>query len=98
MKRAVDFSEEQLNQLAQLAALELQDTERTALRSELSDIFGFIEKLSALDTSAVEPTFHVHGALNAFREDVVSESLPLEDLSKNSPDFSTAGFRVPKVI
>ena len=84
--------------IARLAAIEIANDEKEKIITELNDTLGMVNKLSEVNTDNVVPTSHVHGSTNAFREDVVVESLPKERLTEIAPDFSNAGFRVPKVI
>lgn len=94
----MSLSNEELIRIAKLAQISVSAEELEKLRGELNQILAFVEKLSAVPTRGVEPTSHVHGVVNAFREDVVKKSLPLTDLEINAPDFSEEGFIVPKII
>lgn len=89
---------ETIQQVARLSAIDLTKTEEAGLKEDLSTILDYVSQLSAVDTSNIEPTCHVHGVVNALREDLRRESLPLETIEKNAPDFIAGGFRVPKVI
>lgn len=92
------LSTEEVYQIAKLAQISISEGEAEQLKQELSAILSFVEKLSEVSTKGVNPTSHVHGVVNAFREDVVRASLPLEEVGRNAPDFSEDGFRVPKII
>ena len=50
------------------------------------------------DTSDVEPLTHIFPIKNVFREDVVLESTPREELMKNAPKEKDGQFLVPKTI
>ena len=93
----MSLSNEDLIQIAKLAQISVSPEELETLRGELNGILAFVETLSSVPTRGVEPTSHVHGVVNAFREDVVKKSLPLSDLEQNAPDFSNEGFTVPKI-
>jgi aspartyl-tRNA(Asn)/glutamyl-tRNA(Gln) amidotransferase subunit C len=84
--------------VAGLAAIELKEEEVTKTLGELNQILGFIDKLQGVSTLGVEPTSHVHGSTNPFRDDVIKESLPREDIDRIAPDFVDGFFRVPKII
>lgn len=84
--------------VAKLSALQLGEEELEKRAQELSDILAYVDKLSSLSTRGIPPTSHVHGVVNAFREDVVFESLPVEELKKSAPDFKNENFRVPKIL
>lgn len=94
----MELTDDVVRHVARLAALEISDDELESLKNELSDILGYVAQLSEVDTSNVQPTSHVHGVVNAFRDDLIRDSLPIEKLEQLAPDFSKAGLRVPKII
>jgi aspartyl/glutamyl-tRNA(Asn/Gln) amidotransferase C subunit len=72
--------------IAGLARIHLQDQEIEKLTGNLEDILGYIEKLEKLDVSQVEPTSHALPVQNVFRDDVVRPSLSQSDaLKKRAP-------------
>jgi len=56
--------------VAALARIELDDTAKAKLQKELESILGYIEQLSELDVSGIEPTAHAAPMKNVWREDV----------------------------
>jgi aspartyl-tRNA(Asn)/glutamyl-tRNA(Gln) amidotransferase subunit C len=100
--------------VADLANLELSESERTAMVRDLNSILDYVDRLNELDTSNVEPMAQVSdrygvdaskqgsaGFGYASREDVVEglrKSLPQEVALENAPDADGTFFRVPKVI
>ncbi|MCC6219847.1 MAG: Asp-tRNA(Asn)/Glu-tRNA(Gln) amidotransferase subunit GatC [Deltaproteobacteria bacterium] len=92
------LSLEQVRNIADLAMLELSEDELLKIQKELNDIFSYVDKLSAVPTRGVVPTSHVHGVTNAFRNDVVKESLDIEKVAQNAPAFDKQGFEVPKIL
>ena len=65
---------------------------------ELNRILDYMKNLNELDTEGVPPTSHVLPISNVFREDVVTPSLPRDQLLANAPSKRQGYFRVPKVI
>lgn len=59
--------------LARLSSLNLTDEEIPALRADLERILTYIEQLSELDTTGVEPTYQVTGLENVWRSDEAKE-------------------------
>ena len=57
-----------------------------------------MDKLNQVDTSGIEPMSHAIALSNAFRDDMVKESLSQEQSLANAPDPRGEYFRVPKVI
>ncbi|HID96319.1 MAG TPA: Asp-tRNA(Asn)/Glu-tRNA(Gln) amidotransferase subunit GatC [Candidatus Latescibacteria bacterium] len=84
--------------IAMLAKLRFTQEEKERLISQLSRILSYFEKLNELDTTDVEPTSHVLPIKNVFRDDVVTGSLPRDQILANAPDQWMGYFKVPKVI
>jgi len=84
--------------VADLARLALTESEIELYTSQLKRILGYVEKLSELDTTGVEPTTHTVPLKTAFREDAVKESLKREDALWNAPDEDRGCFKVPQII
>jgi aspartyl-tRNA(Asn)/glutamyl-tRNA(Gln) amidotransferase subunit C len=83
---------------AELARLELTDAEKTLFQSQLEDIVKYVEKISSVDVEGVEPMMHGRTLVNAFREDVVRESLPAETALANAPKRVGDEFLLPKIV
>ncbi len=84
--------------IAALARIHLQDKEVEKLTANLEDILGYVEKLKTLDVSGVEPTSHALALSNVFREDIVKPSLNQADALKIAPEQENGAFKVPQVI
>jgi aspartyl-tRNA(Asn)/glutamyl-tRNA(Gln) amidotransferase subunit C len=84
--------------VARLARLELNEEEKARMRAQLDSILNYIDTLNELDTSAVEPTSHVLPMTNVFREDEVRRSLTQEEALGNAPDRQDIFFRVPRIL
>ena len=84
--------------IADLSRLSLSKEELELFGSQLSDILTHIKKLEELDTSGVEPTSHALVLENVDREDVVRESLSVDEALSNAPDRHEGFYRVPKII
>ncbi len=92
------ITKEQVEYVAHLARLEFGEQEKEKFTTQLNDILLYMEKLNEVDTTGVEPETHAIAIQNAFREDVVRESLPCELSLANAPAESGNSYRVPKVI
>ncbi|KJS00099.1 MAG: glutamyl-tRNA amidotransferase [Desulfobulbaceae bacterium BRH_c16a] len=84
--------------VAHLARLSLTDEELEKMTGQLDNILSYVDKLSELDTGNILPTSHVFSVSNAFREDVVRESLPRNEALMNSPQHNEEMFQVPRII
>jgi aspartyl-tRNA(Asn)/glutamyl-tRNA(Gln) amidotransferase subunit C len=96
----VSFSRADVEAIASLAQLELDDTEIDLFGRQLAEILTYVEQLQRIDTTGVPPTASVVSAHAADRDDVVRPSLDRADAIANAPDAAhQAGlFRVPRVI
>ena len=84
--------------VAELARLELADDERAVFQPQLENIVKYVEKISEVDVSDVEPMMHGRTLINAFREDVVGASLPAETALANAPARVGDEFLLPKIV
>ena len=87
-----------MKKIAELARLELSETEIEKYQAHLDQILDYVQKLNELDTGSIEPTYTVHQAGHHLREDEVRPSLPREKVLENAPSHSHGFVRVPKVI
>ena len=91
--------------VADLANLELTDAERARMEKDLNSILEYIDQLSELDTSNLEPLAQVaqiagsrRGPDDVLRPDQLDECLPRDSAMANAPQSDGIFFRVPKVI
>ena len=87
----------QVRRIATLANLALTEAEEETLAGELSQILGYVEKLSAVDVSGVPPTFAPQAQGN-LRQDVLMPSLTAEQALANAPARVLTTFAVPKIL
>jgi aspartyl-tRNA(Asn)/glutamyl-tRNA(Gln) amidotransferase subunit C len=104
------ISREEVLRVAELAHLELSETEVAKYQGQLDSILEYIAKLNAVDTANVEPMTQVvsvdaAGDASArsdpnptFRDDVVIPCDIARDVLERAPDAAPPYFRVPKVI
>jgi aspartyl-tRNA(Asn)/glutamyl-tRNA(Gln) amidotransferase subunit C len=89
---------EQVQHVAELARLELEPQAVETLAGQLATILDYVEKLSEVDTSEIEPTSHAIALTNAFREDRMHTHLEQQEALANAPAKEEGNFVVPKVI
>ncbi|MGB9466328.1 MAG: Asp-tRNA(Asn)/Glu-tRNA(Gln) amidotransferase subunit GatC [Candidatus Acidiferrum sp.] len=96
------ISREDVERVAELAYLDLNEAELEMYRKQIDEILEYIGKLNELDTSSVEPMAQVlaegQSADATLREDVVVPCKVADDILKQAPDPEAPYFRVPKVI
>lgn len=88
----------EVEHVARLARLALDERELQALTGQIDAILGYMEQLNRLDTEGILPTSHAVPVENAFREDRAHPGLGIEKALRNAPDAAEGCFRVPKVI
>jgi aspartyl-tRNA(Asn)/glutamyl-tRNA(Gln) amidotransferase subunit C len=93
---------EDVSRIAHLARLDLSTAEQDAMRAQLGEFFGIVERMSAVDTSGVEPLYTPLSAVQAvalrLREDVVTEGNDRAANQRSAPAVEDGLFLVPKVI
>lgn len=89
---------EQVQHVAKLARLELEPQAVETLAGQLATILEYVEKLSEVETSEIEPTSHAIALTNAFRKDLVHAHLEPQEALANAPAKEEGSFVVPKVI
>ena len=93
------ISRDDVQHLAQLSSLQLGDDEVTSLQLDIENILGYVEQLSELDTSGIEPTYQVTDLENIWRADtVIDYKIERETLLGLAPDSAANSVKVPKVL
>ncbi|HZL46867.1 MAG TPA: Asp-tRNA(Asn)/Glu-tRNA(Gln) amidotransferase subunit GatC [Opitutaceae bacterium] len=87
-----------IDYVANLARLALTEAEKEMFSRQLGDVLRYIEKLSAVDVSQVEPTAHAFPVANVWAEDVPQPGLPVEAALKNAPAQRDNMIVVPVVV
>ncbi len=84
--------------IAKLARIRVAEDELDPLARELSNIFGWSEKLDEVDTEGVEPMTSAVEKTLARREDAVTDGDCRDKVLANAPVTTEGYFVVPKVI
>ncbi|MBC8207726.1 MAG: Asp-tRNA(Asn)/Glu-tRNA(Gln) amidotransferase subunit GatC [Desulfobulbaceae bacterium] len=92
------ITREELEHVAHLARLNLNEEELTRMTGQLDNILAYVAKLDELDTTGIAPTTHAFSLVNAFREDQVSPSLSQTEALVNGPKQNGEYFVVPRII
>ncbi|MBX4199717.1 Asp-tRNA(Asn)/Glu-tRNA(Gln) amidotransferase subunit GatC [Candidatus Saccharibacteria bacterium] len=93
------LSREDVLKLAKLSRLKLSDDEVQKFQNELSEILDYVEKLNAVDTSGLQPSYQVTGLTNVMRSDELIEyGATPDELLKNAPAVSEHQFKVKRVL
>ena len=96
------ITREDVLRVADLAYLELSETELETYRAQIDEILEHVGKLNELDTAGVAPMAQVlsddQAADTTLREDVHVRSAVAAEVLNHAPDPEPPFFRVPKVI
>ena len=84
--------------VAKLARIKVDPAELPSLASEFNAILGFIEQLSELDVSDIEPMTSVAPQRLKARVDEVTDGNQQSKVLSNAPDAREGLFAVPKVV
>jgi aspartyl-tRNA(Asn)/glutamyl-tRNA(Gln) amidotransferase subunit C len=96
----VGFTRSEVEAIAALANLELDEPELDLFARQLGEVLQYANQVQSIDTTGVPPTASVVGRHDADRADVVAPSLDRDLALSNAPDANVeAGlFKVPRVI
>ena len=92
------LSLDDVKRIAALARISISDAEAAQALAQLSDIFGLIERMQAVDTSGIEPMSHAQELSLRLREDRVTETDQRELFQSIAPQVEAGLYLVPKVI
>ncbi len=84
--------------IAKLANLTLSEEEEKKFEIQLEETVEYIEGLSEVDTTGIEPTSQVTGLENVTREDKITPSLSQEDALKNAKSTHKGYFKVKGIL
>jgi aspartyl-tRNA(Asn)/glutamyl-tRNA(Gln) amidotransferase subunit C len=87
-----------VRRIAHLARIAVADEEVEDLQAELNAILAFVEQLSEVDVSGVEPMTSVTPMAMKKRPDVVTEGGDPAVILQNAPATEDNFFLVPKVV
>ena len=88
-----------IENIAQLARLQLSEAEIPVYVDSLSRIMDFVGELDRASTAGIEPMAHpLPGLAQRLRADRVSESDRRDDYQRNAPQVEAGLYLGPKVI
>ncbi|MEM3561849.1 MAG: Asp-tRNA(Asn)/Glu-tRNA(Gln) amidotransferase subunit GatC [Candidatus Jordarchaeaceae archaeon] len=98
MARNSTITKEQVEHVAWLARIELTEEEKQAFTKQLNEVLDYFKKINEIDTSNIEPTYHIINLVNVLREDKVEPSLSKEDALRNASQKEDSFIKAPKII
>ncbi|MEI7455427.1 MAG: Asp-tRNA(Asn)/Glu-tRNA(Gln) amidotransferase subunit GatC [Nitrosomonadales bacterium] len=94
----MSLSTADVQKVARLARLAMNDTEIEAARTQLSGIFELIAEMQAVDTTGIAPMSHAQDLSQRLREDRVTEDNQRELFQSIAPQVEAGLYLVPQVI
>ena len=94
----VEISRDEVAHLADLARIDLSDTELDHLAPQLSVILESVASIQGVAGDDVPPTSHALPLTNVFRDDVVAPCLTAEEALSGAPAVEQQRFRVPRIL
>lgn len=89
---------EDVKKVARLARLAITEQEAQTAHAQLSNIFGLIAEMQAVDTSGIAPMSHAQDVTQRLREDKVTEGNQREMFQAIAPQIEAGLYLVPQVI
>ena len=93
---ALDRSD--VEKIAHLARLGLNEAEIPQTTATLNNILGLIDAMQAVDTRGIEPLAHPLGSTQRLRADMVTETNQRDAYQAIAPAVENGLYLVPKVI
>ena len=92
------LTKQDVAKVARLSRIKMDDDKLEELLPQLSNIIGFVEQLSEVDTDNVEPLASVVDINARLREDEVTDGGYAKEALANAPEELEGYFVVPKVV
>lgn len=94
----MSLSIDDVKKIAHLARLNMSSEDIAFYTPQLSNILHFVEQMSAVDTSHIEPMANALDLEQRTREDLVTETNQREAFQAIAPKVEAGLYLVPKVI
>jgi aspartyl-tRNA(Asn)/glutamyl-tRNA(Gln) amidotransferase subunit C len=97
-RQCVTISRQDIEKVAVLARIRVNDEQISALEKDLGNILDLVDQLAAADTDQVEPMAHPLDAVQRLRPDSVTETDQREAFQAIAPATDSGLYLVPRVI
>jgi aspartyl-tRNA(Asn)/glutamyl-tRNA(Gln) amidotransferase subunit C len=94
-----------IDYIAQLARLELSESEKALYKEQLGAIIGYVSQLQKVNTQGIQPMSHAFPIYNVYREDTPGKTLSINEALKLAPKMANGQsatqenqWIVPKVV
>ena len=97
-KSMIKITKDEVQKVAQLARLELNEDEINKHAEQLEKILKYIKQLEKIDTHDVPCTTRAIEVINVFRKDEKKNYDSTDDLLELGPSKEDKYFKVPKIL
>jgi aspartyl-tRNA(Asn)/glutamyl-tRNA(Gln) amidotransferase subunit C len=94
----MEVNEALIDHIAHLSKLSFEGPQKEAIRQDLQRMIAFVDKLSELDTTGIEPLIFMSNEVNRLRDDKPEQNVSHQDALRNAPKKDSDYFRIPKVL
>ncbi len=94
----MSLSADEVRKVADLARLELSETDVEEMAKQLSAIVDYVNQLQQVNTDGVEPLAHALDLHDVFRDDVPGQPLSEDEALANAPKRKGSFYGVPAVF
>lgn len=94
----MSLSADDVRKVAELARLELSESELDTMARQLGAIVEYINQLQQVNTDGIEPLAHALDVHDVFRDDALTPSLSPDEALANAPARKDNFYRVPPVF
>lgn len=74
-----------IDEIAELARLELTQDEKNRFESQLGNILSYVKQLQSVNVENIQPTSHAFDLKNIYREDIPGPTFTPEEALLNAP-------------
>jgi aspartyl-tRNA(Asn)/glutamyl-tRNA(Gln) amidotransferase subunit C len=92
------ITDETIDHLAHLSRLEFNGEQKVRIKSDLNKIVDFVDQLSTVDTTGVEPLIFMTETENILRDDVDVVTISQQEALKNAAVHDSDYFKIPTVL
>ena len=92
------ISVKDVQHIAGLACVDLEPAQEERFAKQFNSILEYFKELDGLNTEGVEPTYHVIGLNNVFREDEAKEPLTQEEALRIAPRHEKGYVKGPRIV
>lgn len=94
----MSITRDEVAHLAKLSRLALTADELDHFAGQLDVIISAVARVQEVAAAGIPPTTHAAELVNVFRDDVVVQPLPAQDVLAGAPKAELGRFRVPRIL